>query len=1117
MHAIPTLLIGLGGIGSKIVNDVFGSIPENERERIIVHAFDTNINDISNLKNLDKNDVTQTSADRNVSQYLRGRDEEILKQWFPHEKKILLDKTLTDGAGQIRAVSRLAFRAALEDNKLENLERKIDRLFRIDGDTNTSSIRVMVVNSIGGGTGAGIFLQVAMYIRDYIENRKNKKVLIKGSFVLPDVVIPEIENTQQIENIRANGYACLKELDCITSIADGSANVNLELEFKPNQRDSQGKINFDIGNKRPYDFVFLYDYENDDEKNLGKISNYMNQIAKNIYLQLFSPISGDSYSKEDNEILNHIKKGSKNRYCGAGSTSIIYPYEDIISYATSLWASESISEKWLKIDREFDLEYKKWEKDQQKGIKSLPPEKSIFCNEFLEKFEGKNDAFFSILLDSGKADDDRLKKHEAFLPEIEKLIKNMMSEDNEFQQNLKNTSIDRERLQDSKQTITLIEEVENEIVKLNQKVDDFIRRRKSAISRDILPDNEDLKDEPFELSYWIAGKESKRQLHPLAARYFIYGVKNKIKEELDSNTFTWKKGLRKENAELLVRINRYKNDFKDEDKNILTVYEKAEYVTKLGIKDLFKTNFKRFVAEYEDLSKQQVERLRKYCLNKMIEDAYVEVLEYIDEILKNEIEKFFGSLNDILYNMKKEIEKKEKEHEQNSNPTLIYILGKKEHKKELCNEALSKSKEKDKLDPQVAKEIFLAQNERTFKRRNQVRVADQSIEKMSNFFNNTIKKWFEIQARNSEQLDLNIVTALEKEAEFLGKYDDDIHKYIVDKIREADNKCRPFIPKVYSGEKNEILTWGLHNECRELFTEDKYNETFGNTNQPIVDEAFSKYEIVRYRARYGMEAQDFPKFRAPDLERGIASGDYYNAYDSVKRNLNRGETVTPHLDKRWHLPAYMPDINQREAQEDKEKIDRAFLIGLILNKLQLGKEDNTSAWSYYGLTGSKLLKRGNEEIVEEEYHKLHDSMRYNPIIVDEILNSDYLKEDTKKYEELIKEHEFYRGCFRSFKKSNNILDVIFNYFNEYRDKSQGDDDIKKDGEILLNTLLGEIENYISSVYRKDKAKTAKEKASEFIEDLKNQSILYSEADKESSLYKNWESILTRKIKELNPN
>ncbi len=91
------------------------------------------------------------------------------------------------------------------------------------------------------------------------------------------------------------------------------------------------------------------------------------------------------------------------------------------------------------------------------------------------------------------------------------------------------------------------------------------------------------------------------------------------------------------------------------------------------------------------------------------------------------------------------------------------------------------------------------------------------------------------------------------------------------------------------------------------------------------------------------------------------------------------------------------------------------------------------------------------------------------------------------------------------------------YFNEYRDKSQGDDDIKKDGEILLNTLLGEIENYISSVYRKDKAKTAKEKASEFIEDLKNQSILYSEADKESSLYKNWESILTRKIKELNPN
>jgi hypothetical protein len=88
--------------------------------------------------------------------------------------------------GKIRAVSRLAYRAAMESGKLGNLHNSINHIFRETGETMTSSARVMIICSIVGGTGAGIFLQTAMYMRDLLEldfHRKN--VLIRGLLYCP--------------------------------------------------------------------------------------------------------------------------------------------------------------------------------------------------------------------------------------------------------------------------------------------------------------------------------------------------------------------------------------------------------------------------------------------------------------------------------------------------------------------------------------------------------------------------------------------------------------------------------------------------------------------------------------------------------------------------------------------------------------------------------------------------------------------------------------------------------------------------------------------------------------------------------------------------------------------
>jgi hypothetical protein len=96
---VPTILIGLGGLGSKVVDMIYSQIPPDKREFVAIHAFDTNVNDISKLKNLKRENLTQTSTNWTVGEYLRMADDSV-KDWFPYEQTEIQRKSLTDGAGQ---------------------------------------------------------------------------------------------------------------------------------------------------------------------------------------------------------------------------------------------------------------------------------------------------------------------------------------------------------------------------------------------------------------------------------------------------------------------------------------------------------------------------------------------------------------------------------------------------------------------------------------------------------------------------------------------------------------------------------------------------------------------------------------------------------------------------------------------------------------------------------------------------------------------------------------------------------------------------------------------------------------------------------------------------------
>ena len=184
----PTLLVGLGGTGSKIVCRVSKMVTEEQRRRIGFAVFDTDINELRQIQEENPFIKTiQTSTKNTVGAYL-NQDKHARDTWFP-VNGILNSKTLTEGAAQVRAISRLALDTAIRrGSNMEALHNAIEELYRLEGDSGEQALRVVIVSSLAGGTGSGLILPVALYLKNYLATKFQASANItRGFFILPEV------------------------------------------------------------------------------------------------------------------------------------------------------------------------------------------------------------------------------------------------------------------------------------------------------------------------------------------------------------------------------------------------------------------------------------------------------------------------------------------------------------------------------------------------------------------------------------------------------------------------------------------------------------------------------------------------------------------------------------------------------------------------------------------------------------------------------------------------------------------------------------------------------------------------------------------------------------------
>lgn len=230
-HVRPTLLIGLGGSGKEVLlrlRRLFEA--RHKRPDLPIIEFLWIDTDIVN-KSLDGtayDEITrrvELNADERIDARMTPQEVEGYYQavranphifsWFPSELSQLGSSILVAGAGQIRPFGRLAFHhkfSVIRDRiqsklqRMGNAERRREAegmSFRVD-----NRMEVVVVTSLAGGTGSGMFIDLG-FLLGHLRKNLNLDLSTTGIFFLPDIFTGKVSNA---EPLMANSFAALMEL-----------------------------------------------------------------------------------------------------------------------------------------------------------------------------------------------------------------------------------------------------------------------------------------------------------------------------------------------------------------------------------------------------------------------------------------------------------------------------------------------------------------------------------------------------------------------------------------------------------------------------------------------------------------------------------------------------------------------------------------------------------------------------------------------------------------------------------------------------------------------------------------------------------------------------------------
>ncbi len=354
---VPTLCIGLGGIGSRIVNRLAqraATLPNWESQLRPLTAFaalDTNKFDLDALSHVPSGNRIHIGAFDKVKviENFRADHNAQALQWLPANYQPR--GGIKPGAGQIRLESRLGFffnspdfRQRLTQIVKDLLDPKV--VWRRN---DPPEFHVYLYCTIAGGTGSGSFLPMAYLLRDVVRSQGQWQPRVIGNMLLSTMVLDKVGQDLHAD-VHANAYAALKELEHLTKL-DYKAVKDEGRKAEPFvywYDRSRGKDEIPVVTTSPFFLSLIYDKSNVTVLDAEAV------VADTAYLQIFTPNVGnmasalDNYEKKLGELtrfpgdLRSVGQGYAKNYGAVGAAALLVPSGDLLEYSAFRFAAEAL-------------------------------------------------------------------------------------------------------------------------------------------------------------------------------------------------------------------------------------------------------------------------------------------------------------------------------------------------------------------------------------------------------------------------------------------------------------------------------------------------------------------------------------------------------------------------------------------------------------------------------------------------------------------------------------------------------------------------------------------------------------------------------------------------------
>ena len=989
----PTLLIGLGGAGCKIIERVYKMATPEEQKNIAYAVFDTDINDLTGIEKRNPLIRTvQTSTKQTVGEYL-NIDTHARDSWFP-VNAILNGKTLTEGAGQVRSISRLALETVIRAGKMEPLHEAIQSLYKVEEDKRDQALRVVICSSLAGGTGSGLILPIALYVRNYLATHFRQSANItRGFFILPEVFYEVIKGETERNNLKANAYATLRELDAFLMKGDATLPERYQDSVKVQfpRVASTGYEEYDV---RPYDFCFLFDAQNAEGGKLNSHDQYLDHAANCIYAQSIGPMNKRSNSSEDNTIRKLAKERGRNRYAGAGASMLIYPAEDIRTFLALKWAKQCVSSQWLVFDNIYKEVCEENRKAQEQGLLVQNPDSAAFYATQIESMASQKHPLASAIVKScGRYSSDGISRKgdhwEDFVAAVEaKTAKDIRAGSRDLQVAEESASMMIGSLgTDWEDYVDAYYEAE----RYRLMSQNYVEEKAQTIGYTIFKSKVSFVNAPdYKLEKYLVGSDG-NFLHPNAIRYFLIKTAESMRKH--------KLGVESDLAELKDFYENFERNTFD-DPNTEDVVETPEDL--LERKQSIKGRMSKKASAEQDEIKQ---KLRQYFNNVEEYNAlYAQsvVLDrgiFVINSLVKAFESFYKTFDSKVETIDTRIEEIYRKYSGTKGTTARYVCASREcldriyEKRPFTGSAI-------KVDSELSKKIFERVSE----------YADMTEKPGNNrFFSELFDKGilghFEttVGRECASEIDIDIITAIENEAVYEYHLDQEldpdtlIDQYVRKTINDTRELSCPFIESPMGEQREPINSCTFNAEMKPKRGDDSpradliRKELMNYGGEP--DEDIPKSRIMFYQSFYGLRANDLSKFAPP--ERAMTykreGGEYFKAYYDLIKGIHpethRSKEISPHIDRWWHIVTKMPDLDDQNQKEQEHRIYAAFFWGIIGRYIDLFEDNNEKIYKFkqeiLGMEDDRMIVSNGTEC--DKLYEVLDAIAIYPELVERIL------------------------------------------------------------------------------------------------------------------------------------